>query len=98
MDTGQGVIRLLHPATGREKARLEDPSQDTSRLLFTPDGTRLVAVFDDGKAIYVWDLQRIRKELVRLDLDWDAPPYPERADPAPRPLEVRVIGPEPAAP
>jgi WD40 repeat protein len=92
--TGQGVIRLLDPATGREKARLEDPHQDASGLAFTPDGTRLVAVSDDGKAIHVWDLKRIREELVKLDLDWDAPPYPERADAAPGPLAVRVLGAE----
>jgi tetratricopeptide (TPR) repeat protein len=86
------VVRLLDPATGREKARLEDPHQDaTAWLGFTPDGTRLVAVSNDGKAIHVWDLKRIRAELVRLDLDWDAPPCQERAVPAPGPLEVRMI-------
>jgi WD40 repeat protein len=92
-ESGQGVIRLLDPANGREKARLEDPRQDVAGWLgFTPDGTRLVAVTEDGKAIHVWDLKRIRAELARLGLDWDATSYPERADPAPGPLEVRVVG------
>jgi hypothetical protein len=87
------VIRLLDPATGRDCARLEDPNQDVAgSLAFTPDGTRLVAVSNDGKAIHVWDLKRIRAELARLDLDWDAPPYPERADTAPGPLAVEVVG------
>jgi hypothetical protein len=36
----------------------------------------------------------IRKELVRLVLDWDAPPYPEQADRVPEPIEVRVVGAE----
>jgi serine/threonine protein kinase/WD40 repeat protein len=95
VETGQGVIRLLDPATGREKARLEDPRQDLAGWLgFTPDGTRLVALSGDGKAIHVWDLQGIRAELARLGLDWDAPPYPERAVPAPGPLGVRVVGAE----
>ncbi|HKI37164.1 MAG TPA: protein kinase [Gemmataceae bacterium] len=95
VDAGQGVILLLDPATGHEKARLEDPHQDVANWLgFTPDGTRLVAVSDDGKAIHVWDLKRIRAELARLGLDWDASPYPERADPAPGSLEVRVVGAE----
>jgi WD40 repeat protein len=94
VDAGQGLIRLLDPATGRDKAHLEDPNQDTGSLLVKPDGTRLVAVSDDGKAIHVWDLQRIREELVQLDLDWNAPPYPKRADPAPGPLEIRVVAAE----
>jgi tetratricopeptide (TPR) repeat protein len=33
--------------------------------------------------IHVWDLRRIRAELARRDLDWDAPPYP----PAPAPAD-----------
>jgi serine/threonine protein kinase/WD40 repeat protein len=90
-----GSIRLLDPSTGREKARLEDPHQDVGCWIgFTPDGRRLVAVSEDGKAIHVWDLKRIRTELTKLGLDWDAPPYPERADPAPCPLEVQVVGAE----
>jgi WD40 repeat protein len=93
VEAGPGVIRLLDPATGREKARLEDPHQErASCLVFTPEGTRLVAVSDDGKAIHVWDLKRIRAELARIGLDWDALPYPERADSAPGSLEVRVVG------
>src|SRR5262249_9183017 len=60
-ESGHGVIRLLDPANGREKARLEDPRQDVAGWLgFTPNGTRLVAVTEDGKAIHVWDLKRIR--------------------------------------
>jgi hypothetical protein len=95
VDPFQGAIRLLDPATGREKVRLEDPSQDTTLWLsFTPDGTRLVVVADDGHAIHVWDLKRIREELVRLGLDWEAPPYPERASTAPKSLTIRVIGTE----
>jgi len=41
--------------------------------------------------LHVWDLRRIRKELVRLGLDWDAPPYPEAADGVPVPIEVQVV-------
>jgi serine/threonine protein kinase/WD40 repeat protein len=93
VQTTQEGIHLLDPATGRGKARLEDPYQDLALWLgFTPDGTRLVAVTDDGKAIHLWDLQRIRGELVKLGLDWDALPCPERPDSAPGSLAVRVIG------
>jgi WD40 repeat protein/tRNA A-37 threonylcarbamoyl transferase component Bud32 len=91
VEAGPGVIRLLDPATGQEKARLEDPHQDRAEpLLFTPDGTRLVAVSNDGKAIHVWDLRRIRAELVEIGLDWEMPPYPESTEVMHRPLEVRV--------
>jgi WD40 repeat protein len=70
----EGVYRLVELATGRELARLEDPEQFYGSAVFTPDGTRLVATARDG--LRVWDLRRIRAELVRLGLDWDAPPYP----------------------
>jgi hypothetical protein len=95
VQTVQEGIHLLDPATGREKARLEDPHQDMARWLgFTPDGTRLVAVSEDGKAIHVWDLKRIRAELARLGLDWKALPYPECPESAPGSLAVRAIGTE----
>jgi tetratricopeptide (TPR) repeat protein len=94
-EAGPGMIRLLDPATGREKARLEGPHQEAGSWLdSTPDGTRLVAVSDDSKAIHVWDLYRIRTQLAQIGLDWDAPPYQERADLAARSLDVRVVGAE----
>jgi serine/threonine protein kinase/WD40 repeat protein/tetratricopeptide (TPR) repeat protein len=93
MASGKGVIVLLDPATGREKARLEDPNQDSGILAFTPDGSRLVASSDDAKAIHVWDLRRIRRQLADIDLDWDAPPFPAADSPRKRgPLEVTVVG------
>jgi WD40 repeat protein/tetratricopeptide (TPR) repeat protein len=91
-----GVYRLVELATGRELARLEDPEQIAKPAVFTPDGTRLVVAAEDG--LRVWDLRRLRKELLRLGLDWDAPPYPEAADVLPGPLEVRVEGAELADP
>jgi WD40 repeat protein len=93
LETGEGVIRLLDPATGHETARLADPHQDRADWLgFTPDGTRLVAVSEDGRAIHVWDLRRIRTGLVDLGLDWVGPVYREAERAAPAPLEVRIIG------
>jgi tetratricopeptide (TPR) repeat protein/WD40 repeat protein len=88
----EGVYRLVELATGRELARLEDPEQFPGRAVFTPDGTRLVVTAKDG--LRVWDLRRIRAELVKLGLDWDAPPYPEGHKAAPGPIEVRVVGAE----
>jgi hypothetical protein len=88
-----GVIHLLDPVLGHNIADLEDPNQDpTSWLGFTPDGTRLVASSADGRAIHVWDLKRIRVELDKLGLDWEAPPYPQQVEPTPGALEVRVDG------
>src|SRR5262249_46956764 len=65
-----GTIRLLDPATGDERARLEDPYQDHPKwFAFTPDGTRLVTTSDDSKTIHVWDLALIRRQLRDLGLD-----------------------------
>ena len=56
-EDGTGRIRLLHPATGHELARLADPNQDSANfLLFTPDGGRLIAVSPAGRVVHVWDL------------------------------------------
>src|SRR5262249_2811824 len=79
-------------STGRELARLEDPDQYAGQVVFTPDGTKLVALAANG--CRVWDLRRLRQELTRLGLDWDAPPYPpEDAVPAPTvPIDVEVVG------
>jgi tetratricopeptide (TPR) repeat protein len=85
-----GVYRLVELATGRELARLEDPDRIASPAVFTPDGTRLVVSAAGG--LRVWDLRRIRRELAKLGLDWDAPPYPDAAAGSPGPLEVRVVG------
>ena len=94
-----GVNRLVELATGRELAKLEDPARIAGPAVFTSDGTRLVvAVYEqanyEADGLRVWDLRRIRAELVNLGLDWDAPAY-EQASPAPPDaLEVSVIGAE----
>jgi serine/threonine protein kinase/WD40 repeat protein len=87
-----GIYRLVELATGRELARLEDPEQIAAPAVFTPDGTRLIVAAADG--LRVWDLRRIRRELAKLGLDWDAPPCPETASGVPEPLEVKVVGAE----
>jgi tetratricopeptide (TPR) repeat protein/WD40 repeat protein len=92
MGQWNGIYRLVELATGRELARLEDPLQVTDEAVFTPDGTKLVVRANDG--LRVWDLRRIRSELAKLGLDWDAPPYPEADAAAPGPFEVRVVGAE----
>jgi tetratricopeptide (TPR) repeat protein len=90
VETGQGVVRLLNPDTGREYARLEDPYQDRAwHLAFSPDGTQLVVNAETDR-LHVWDLRVIREELARRDLDWDLPPYPPAAAPPDAP-PMRVV-------
>lgn len=76
---------------GRTLVTLEssDQSQDYG-LGFSPDGRRLVTFNNDG--VHVWDLPRIRAQLVPLGLDWDRPPYAGTTS-APRRglLSVRVL-------
>jgi serine/threonine protein kinase/WD40 repeat protein len=83
-------LRLLEIPTGREIALLEAPTLDPiDRSLFTPDGTKLVAM-TFGKVPHIWDLRRIREELKELDLDWEWPEFPPAAAPPPIAGPVRV--------
>ncbi len=71
LETGSGVTRLLDAETGKECARLEDPSQDRAvQYAFTPDGTRLLCATGDSSCVHVWDLQAIRRQLAEMKLDW----------------------------
>ncbi len=93
VEESPGAIRLVRPESGEMLALLEAPEQ--TQLVprcFTPDGAQLIAVGAETRALHVWNLRRIRKELVQLGLDWDAPPYPETADRVPEPIEVQVVG------
>jgi serine/threonine protein kinase/tetratricopeptide (TPR) repeat protein len=84
-----GIHRLVELATGRELALLEAPDQNTGQAVFTLDGTKLIVGAKNG--LRVWDLRRIRAELAKLDLDWEAPPYPPaRAAKETPPLSVTV--------
>jgi WD40 repeat protein len=84
-----GIYRLVELASGRELAWLEDQEQSPGAAAFSPDGTKLVIEVKNG--LRVWDLRRIRAELVEMGLDWDARPFPkaEGAGKVP-PLEVTV--------
>jgi serine/threonine protein kinase/tetratricopeptide (TPR) repeat protein/WD40 repeat protein len=70
-----GIVRLIRVGTGKELARLTAPVE--CRLNpwgFTPDGTRLITLGED-RAVHVFDLAAIRRQLRELGLDWDLPPY-----------------------
>jgi hypothetical protein len=89
---GIGAVRLLDPQTGREYARLQDPSQDRAiAFSFSPDSTKLVCATGDGYCLHVWDLRAMRQQLAEMKLDWDLPPYPPAEAPADlKPLQVEV--------
>ena len=82
------VIRLVETATGRTLARLESPEPSVGWPVFSPDGSRLVVTTLAGPAVHVWNLRTIRRQLLAMGLDWDAPPYSDQdpADPSGPPL------------
>jgi WD40 repeat protein/predicted Ser/Thr protein kinase len=66
-------VKLFDPATGEELATLTPPIPSTVEdLCFSPDSTKLAV--STGTAItYLWDLQRIRRQLREMNLDWEPP-------------------------
>ena len=98
LERGDGAVRLIEVASGRELAVLEDQQQGRSgAMTFSPDGTQLLLTNKDNQVLRLWDLRRLRAGLKAIDLDWAAPPYPaeDRAVPPPgscRPLGIEVVG------
>ncbi|MGP0066975.1 MAG: protein kinase domain-containing protein, partial [Isosphaeraceae bacterium] len=83
------VLRLVEVETGRTVARLESPdSCAVGWATFSPDGSRLAMITNEGPAVHVWDLRAIRRRLDTMGLDWDASAFPgdDRADPSAPPL------------
>jgi WD40 repeat protein len=77
LERGDGAVRLIEVASGREIAVLEDQQQGRSgAITFSPDGTLLLLTNKDNNVLRVWDLRKLRAGLKAIDLDWDAPPYP----------------------
>jgi serine/threonine protein kinase/WD40 repeat protein len=89
-----GAIALVESDTGRVLARLNGPETALYQpQAFTPDGTRLITTNSTSPYLQVWDLRTLRKELVKLGLDWDWPPFPEPAAPSGSvPSRVRIDG------
>jgi WD40 repeat protein len=92
VESGSGVVRLVDPASGRDYARLEHPSQErASRVAFTPDGLVMATTSADSSAVHVWNLGAIGRELDRLGLPWELPAGAGHEDPpvlAPLRLEI----------
>jgi WD40 repeat protein len=72
LEMAPAVLHLKEVATGRTVARLEDPCGDRPTWQgFTPDGTKLVVAASYARAIHIWDLRAIRRQLKDINLDWD---------------------------
>jgi serine/threonine protein kinase/WD40 repeat protein len=89
------VLHLVETETGRTVARLESPDPcGVVSTAFSPDGSLLAVINDEGPAVHVWDLRAIRRKLADMHLDWEAPAYPENTPAAeaepPRPLRALV--------
>jgi WD40 repeat protein len=81
--TDQTVIRLIHPESGREWVRFDDPNQDRLyEAIFSPDDSLLIVPGGESQTIRVWNLGLIRRQLRDLNLDWGAPPVPDTSDAA----------------
>jgi WD40 repeat protein/Flp pilus assembly protein TadD len=93
VETGQGVIRLLDPDTGREYARLEHPNQERAGFLtFSPDGTQLVvSASGEGQPLHIWDLRALGQGLAEQGLPWELPGSPPpRTENGREPLHLEV--------
>jgi len=67
---GKSRIAMLSAATGGLLATIEHPeARMTRHLAFSPDG-RWLAVACAKAVIQLWDIQALRAELGRLNLDW----------------------------
>jgi eukaryotic-like serine/threonine-protein kinase len=92
-----GSMALIEAETGRELARIDDPDgARAGQIVFSADGTQLIATLLDQPLVRIWDLRAVRQRLAELDLDWSPPPVwkPATTSPAPhltpRPLPYRV--------
>ena len=80
VNSADGLVMLLDPATGETLARLQnpDPRIDPFHLAFSSDGT-LLAMANGRRGVQVWDLKQVRQTLREIGLDWDWP-RPSRDD------------------
>jgi hypothetical protein len=73
VNSAEGLVLLLNPATGETLARLQNPSARVDRfhLSFSSDGS-LLAMANGRRGVQVWDLKQVRQTLraIGLDLAW----------------------------
>jgi WD40 repeat protein len=76
-----GVVRLVDPDSGQEYGRLTGPDPiGLTPACFTPDGAQLITHGSETRAIHIFDLRAIRRQLAEMGLDWSLPPYPPAKD------------------
>jgi WD40 repeat protein len=86
-ETQGEAIALVEVTTGRELARLNDPDGTAAaQMVFSPDGTQLIAALGGPPRLRIWDLRAVRRRLADLNLDWS--PSPSWGPPAPIPDAV----------
>jgi hypothetical protein len=86
-----GVVRLVSPDSGQERARLTIPEAD--RLLplcFSPDARHLAVLGNPSQTLYLFDLARLRRDLKEMGLDWDNSPLPPISEEPPEPIHVTL--------
>ena len=89
-----GQIRLIDPRTLRDLATLTSPEvsspepQRINWLAFSPDSAHLAAACRTPRAVQLWDLRLIRRQLAQMGLDWELPPYPSLEGDQPRTVAV----------
>ena len=74
LEMAPGVVHLKEMATGETVARLEDPHGERAAWLgLASDAGRLAVVAHYARAVHVWDLHALRRQLRGMNLDWDEP-------------------------
>ena len=65
-ETYEGSIVLVELANGRELARFDDPDGSrAAQMVFSPDGTELIATLVDQHLIRIWDLRAVENDWPR---------------------------------
>jgi hypothetical protein len=65
-----GRIILRELPSGKELVHLPPPrALDAQEYQFSPDGSRLFVLLENGR-ICEWNLAELRRELAKLNLDW----------------------------
>jgi WD40 repeat protein len=74
LSVGRGEVALFDAVSFAPLAAFEAPEENAvSGIAFSPDGSQM-AVSTQGQEIRLWNLAAIRRQLVELKLDYDAPP------------------------
>jgi hypothetical protein len=69
LSTANDSIRLYFAGTDQQLAELP-AARLLTHLCFSPDGTKLLAVYEAGTA-EIWDLRLLRDGLAEMNLEWE---------------------------